>query len=272
MGNINFNRLIDIPKQMKIIARTPRKLILANKTLAPLYQAIIFTCFLFVGLTFISFVERGTLKCSRFGDDRVSCEQKYQNLLGTKIVTIPAGELQRAELEESDDTSRVILITKTDKIPLVNYFSSSLSNKDSNVRKINNFLQNPNQLNLTVSQDDRIFVYSFFGPIAILIMLATISILTNGDFEVVCEFERNTKKLVIKRQKLFKTVLKKYWWHEIEGVKLNIEEGEDDTDYNLEIIMRSLKKELLYNTSRTKAKVSLEEIANVTDRFIKFSN
>ena len=79
------------------------------------------------------------------------------------MLSIPMGELQRAEVEVNEDsdgdTYRVVLITENGRIPLSEVYSSGERGKRARANQINAFLSNPEQMSLRIQQDHRWFAY-----------------------------------------------------------------------------------------------------------------
>lgn len=138
--------------------------------------------FLAVGLAVVWFLgAQTTLTCERPEPRTGECTLVSANALGlnTRSQTVRLNEIQRAELqvsedEDGDETYRVVLRTETGEVPLTGYYSSGRDDKRQNVDRINAFLDDGNARTLTASQDDRLFASIFGGLFACVGGLAVV--------------------------------------------------------------------------------------------------
>ncbi|MEQ9233442.1 hypothetical protein [Coleofasciculus sp. E2-BRE-01] len=109
------------------------------------------------------------LQCDRPLSTPVACQLTSANLLRQAITLIPPGHLQGAEVQRRhkrrslNNTYRVILLTKEDRIPLTQGYSMGERKKQEKANQINAFVENTQQISLTIRQDDRWLGYSFGG-------------------------------------------------------------------------------------------------------------
>lgn len=109
------------------------------------------------------------LQCDRPQSTPVACQLTSANLLRQDITLIPPGHLQGAEVQRRhkrrrlNNTYRVILVTKEDRIPLTPGYSTGERGKQEKASQINTFVKNTQQISLTIRQDNRWLGYSFGG-------------------------------------------------------------------------------------------------------------
>lgn len=254
---------------MKIIQDSRRILQIQHKTLSPFFLTLFGTPFFIIGIIVILLGEKTTLNCQKIDNNQNSCQLTKVSLYKTKIETVP-GSIIRAKVdvnEDSDgDTYRVILITSKQEIPLTSMYSSGSKNKRVNKNKINNFLQNSNQISLTVTQDDRFFLYPF-GSIFFLTGGGVIlGALIFGDLEKLFTLKRTTQKFEIKRQKILKNVQQQYSFSEIDRFVIKTETDSDgDKTYTLQLKLHSGRLEPLYSNA---LESKLQNIAKKMNNFI----
>lgn len=255
---------------MKIIQDSRKILQIQHKTLSPFFLALFGTPFFIIGIVVIFMGGKTTLNCQKIDNNQNICQLTKASLYQTKVETLP-GSIIRARVdvnEDSDgDTYRVILITSNQEIPLTNMYSSGSKNKRVNKNKINNFLQNSSQKSLTVTQDDRFFLYPF-GSIFFLVGGGVIlGALICGDLEKLFTLKRTTQKFEIKRQKIFKNLEKKYSFSEIDCFLIETETDSDgDTIYTLQLKLRSGKLDPLYSSTLE------SNLTNLTQKMNSFLN
>jgi hypothetical protein len=122
-------------------------------------------------VTIVIVGKRADLQCHRIESTQINCQLTSSGLLGTNSISLPAGELRGADIEESQDsegtTYRVVLLTHSGKLPFTDIYSSGLQGKREIADQINGFVSNPAPTSLSVQQDYRWFAYPF-GAIFIL--------------------------------------------------------------------------------------------------------
>ncbi len=159
---------------MKTIESTPTTLALRRVPIGIWLFSLIFIgvglgCGMLVGKLAI-------LHCQRSGAGS-QCQFSTRGFIGpASIMTFGVEDLQSAEVqisEDSDDgdTYRVAFQVQGKWIPLTKVYSSGWSSKDATVQSINAFIRNPNQTDLTVRQDDRLFAALFGGIFSLAGML-----------------------------------------------------------------------------------------------------
>ena len=140
-------------------------------------KALVFVPFGLPGIMLLLSAPLTTLQCDRTESVQVVCQLTSSGVLGQYSTTISPGDLQSAQLEESNDSEgtyyRVVLVTKNGKI-LLSDISISIGGlplgKREIVDRINAFIGNSQQKSLSVQQNDTWFVY----PIgASLVAIAT---------------------------------------------------------------------------------------------------
>ncbi len=135
---------------------------------------IIGPLFLAAGIALAIFLsEISTLKC-----ERVTAAQADCVLIGAKPFrrttrTDLSNELQQADLiryrnTDADDTYVIVLKVADDWISFTDVKSSGFRRKRRNVDRINDFLGDPNQINLEVVQDERWFAFGLGGLFAVV--------------------------------------------------------------------------------------------------------
>ena len=126
---------------------------------------------IFVGvgvLVMIGLGQVSTLQCDRIEPTQIACTLTARRFLKKHITPIPNGQLQGAEVEvhhhqKGGVTYRVILITKTSKIPLTEAYTFDEGKKRQKANQIDSFINNSEQSSLEIQQDNRWIIYPFGG-------------------------------------------------------------------------------------------------------------
>ncbi len=231
---------------MRIVEQTSTILKLQGKgRFTGLFGVLFGAPFFLAGLAVILFIGNlSALKCDRVAATQIACKLTSANILRQKIVPIEAGQLQGAEVqvnEDSDgDTYRVVLITKSGKIPLTDVYSSGIGTKyRENVDKINSFIGNPAQESLLIQQDDRWFAYPF-GGIFMLVGGGIILGSLRWKFQTSCIFNKSTGKMYLTEQSLIESESKEWMLHHIKEAKaIAGTDSDGDKTYNTKLILKS---------------------------------
>lgn len=123
-----------------------------------------------LGLYFLFSSELSTLKCKRLQlKQKVTCEVTYFGLLEKRTIPIPAGILQGAETHRKGKNNYgVILVTEIEKIPIESFSGTSKIIASKKAEKINNFINNQEQMSLEMQQYPNLFIV-FLGIIFVII-------------------------------------------------------------------------------------------------------
>jgi hypothetical protein len=135
-------------------------------------KILIGVLFILAGLMMLAADTKATLSCHRSITEENTCQLTVSGIMGCKTTRIPLENLRNAEVETNSsgdsDTYRVVLLTKTGKIPLNKvgtYFNYDLKQKTA--KKINDFLENQTKRSLLVEEQPSWYLY-FMGSLFIL--------------------------------------------------------------------------------------------------------
>ena len=135
---------------------------------------LIAPAFLMVGLSLIlEGFESDSLVCSRTAQAPHTCELFHSTLFETTSVKqFPLSQLKEARIDKSPNSRMMscILVTEQGVLQLGSISSGYEVQKQEIVSKINRFLQNPNQVNLSVKESLE-FSMIFYGIVFILVAL-----------------------------------------------------------------------------------------------------
>jgi len=265
---------------MEIIERTDTKLKLYYKTPRPILFSIFGCFFIVAGLSSIFFsAKKTTLECSKIEADRTSCQIINTRFIGQDIADIFEGaNLKRAKIYENesrniDNENKIVLVTETEEILLDTQFNFGLEEVKIKVKKINNFIEEPNNLKLSISQDSRFFsvlvgfVFMALGSGIIIIALK------QEKSEIFYTFDRPSKQLQITYKNLLnKTEVSQLDFQDLEKVVVRTENKgyrNDRADiHNLELVMKEKENFLLYSFIGNDLKIVADRIAKEIDRII----
>jgi hypothetical protein len=130
--------------------------------------------FIFGGLTVLALNTKITFSCHRSITEENTCQLTSSGIMGCKTTRIPLENLRNAEVETSlgtdyDTVYRVVLLTKTGKIPLNKVWTTfNYDLKQKNAKKINDFLENQTKQSLLVEEQPSWSMY-FLGGVFILV-------------------------------------------------------------------------------------------------------
>ncbi|AFY79064.1 hypothetical protein Ple7327_3911 [Pleurocapsa sp. PCC 7327] len=196
---------------MEIVKQTSTKLIIQHR---PVFLWMFGGIFVLAGLlTSVLFCKLTTLTCQRQliepTQAQGTCNLIQTGLLDSTVKKIPLNILQGARVEQSrsddDYNYRVILLTINGEIPLTSYSSSNQAPKRAIVSQINSFLENSNQMELTVVQDDRWFVI-----ITIIFVIIGISIVAFFAQTLDLNFNKTLGSVTLTKKGLLGTKVLKY--------------------------------------------------------------
>jgi len=191
--------------------------------------------------------QHSLLTCDRLEPKQVECELKTKSLLAERTTRIPVGHLQQAEVEVNrdgdGDTYRVALITQAGRVPLTEVYSAGIGfNHRGTVEKINAFLQDPEQMTLTVKEDYRWFGYLFGGIFVIAGGVIVFASLT-APFPIDCTFDKRSGQAKLRRRSLIATYVQEYRLHEIKEARVvESTDSDGDTVYRTQLVLRSGKE------------------------------
>jgi len=191
--------------------------------------------------------QHSLLTCDRLEPKQVECELKTKSFLAERTMRIPVGHLQQAEVEVNrdgdGDTYRAALITQSGRVPLTDVYSAGIGiNHRGKVEQINAFLQNPEQMTLTVREDYRWFGY-LFGGIFVIAGGVIIFMSLTTPFLVNCIFDKRSGQAKLKRRSLIATYVEEYRLHEIKEAKVvETTDSDGDKTYQSKLILRSGKE------------------------------
>jgi hypothetical protein len=227
---------------MKIIEYTSTKLTIQQN--APAKNWIIGMIFILIGGAAIAGPEQmTTFKCDRLNMNQGSCELIHYSLIKSDVKTFLIKNIQEAKIETNpnspEQSSRLILVTKTETIPITSEYSSNLENQNNNMQKINTFLQKSNQSSLEVVEDSRIFSY-FFGSLFIMAGLVGSGLMAQ---QVTCNFDKTVGTVTLSRKRLFWKRCQKRTTSEILGVQVETNNKRSDKKkYRLSVVLTSGQK------------------------------
>lgn len=234
---------------MKIIKQTPTVLTLENRSNTRGCFSVMMVMkfgmpFLLAGLAAILFFgEVAILTCTRLEPLQVVCKLTNSSLLRKRITQIPLGELQGADVqvnEDSDgDTYRVVLITKSDTIPLTSVYSSGQHGKRKKAEQINAFLANPEQTTLTIRQDDR-WMFYLGGSVSTLVGAGILWGIVFTKSLKTCVFDKRSGCLSMIKKSWVASETKQVPLRDIKAAQV-IEDTDSDGDktYSTQLTLRS---------------------------------
>jgi len=192
-----------------------------------------------VGLGVIFFQSGSAIICQRVAQTG-SCELVKSGLVGAGVRTIPLESLREVRVEinsrnESNDTYRVILLTRSGEIPLTPNYSADSDQQESIASQINDFIQNPTKTSLTIQQDDRWFGY-LFG--SLLIGVGLFVAVQKGKV-VILSFDKVRDRMMLKQRGLLGGTVIELPLAEI--VDVTIERIRDTRDRQIERVALILK-------------------------------
>jgi hypothetical protein len=255
---------------MNIVKQTSTILKLQGKRrFAELLGVLFGTAFLLVGLEIIiSWGNLTDLQCDRSAAKQIiTCKITSSNLRRQYITPIAAGQLQGAEVQarkgSKSTTYGVVPITKSGKIPLTNIYSSGLGAKhQENSDKINRFISNPEQISLSIQQNDRWFAYpggsvfALAGGVIIYSSLMAQSMLS-------CVFDKKADRVWLKQRSIIKAEAKEMTLSYIKEARVT---KVKDKTYMMQLLLMS-GEEVPLETSNNASKHY--KVAESINKFIR---
>lgn len=135
-----------------------------------------FLYFLGVGGILITVNYSTTLTCQRVELKNGNCQLKQSSLWDSTTREFSLENLQAAQVEEYDDTSRVVLLTKAGTIPLSNFYSNWVD-KYGIANDINSFVKDADRRSLEVNQNDLLALWLLLWLFGVLYLLWRLLIL-----------------------------------------------------------------------------------------------
>jgi hypothetical protein len=251
---------------MKVVKETPIQLNLLH---CPIWLWAFGLIFAGVGLSMItSFGKVITLKCDRIAPVQNQCQLKSAGLLGIapqerKLEALEGAKVERSHSSDGD-TFRVVLVTNQGEVPFTDYYSSGENGKQEIATRISTFLDNSQSSSLTLQQDDRWFMF-MFGSLFVVAGLAVSVVM--GEI-VICEFNKTSGSLILKRHGLFGTKVVERRLREITKVQVEESRDSDGSTYRVSLIFSSYDRLPLisYYSSGRKSKQA------IADRVCQFLN
>jgi hypothetical protein len=227
---------------MKILEYTSTKLTIQQN--APARHWIIGVIFILVGLVAIAGPEQlTTFKCDRLNMKQGSCELVHSSLIKSDVKTFSLESIQEAKLETNpnsqEQASRLILVTKTEQIPIISEYSSNFERQTNAMQQINNFLITSTQPSLEIVEDSRIFSY-FFGSLFIIAGLVGSGLMTQ---QCTCNFDKTVGAITLTRKGLLWKRSQKRTTSEIFGLHVETNKKQSDKKkYRLSLVLNSGQK------------------------------
>lgn len=219
---------------MKIVKETPTQLNLLN---LPIWLWLFGLIFSGVGLSVImGFGKVITLNCDRIAPVQSNCQLKSAGLLGISPQERKLEALEGAKVERSDSSDgaafRVVLLTNQGEIPFTDYYSSGENGKQEIATQISTFLGNSQASSLTLQQDDRWFMFMVGGVFVVAGLAVAVVV---GEI-VVCEFNKNSGSMILKRHSLLGTKVVERHIHEINNVQIEESHSNDGSTYRVSLV------------------------------------
>lgn len=253
---------------MKVVKETPTQLNLLN---LPIWLWLFGLIFAGVGLSVImGFGKIVTLNCNRITPTENNCQLKSAGLLdiGTQERKLEALEGARVERSSSSDgdTFRVVLVTNQGEVPFTDYYSSGQHGKQEIATRVSTFLDSSQASSLTLQQDDRWFML-MIGGVFVVVGLAVAVVM--GEI-VVCEFNKNSGSLILKRHSLLGTKVVERHMHEIDDVRIEESHGSDGSTYRVSLVF-SVGDRLPLTSYYSSGRQSKQAIAERLQKFLQIN-
>ncbi|MBD1863755.1 MULTISPECIES: hypothetical protein [Trichocoleus] len=254
---------------MKVVKETPNQLTLLHR---PIWLWLFGLIFAGAGLAAIAtFGKVVTLNCNRTAPVQSNCQLKAAGLLGLAAQETALDSLQSAKVERSSssdgDTFRVVLVTNQGEVPFTDYYSSGENGKQEIATQISTFLSSPQASSLTLQQDDRWFMF-MFGSVFVIAGLAVA--IGMGEI-VVCEFDRSSDSLILKRHGLFGTKVSERRIHEIEAVRVEESRDSDGSTYRVSLMFTVGDRLLPLTSYYSSGRHSKQAIADQLRKFLQLN-
>lgn len=270
---------------MKILEQTENILKLRHKTpIAIILIAVLFgTAFSGFGLLGILSNEKATLNCQRTEPDlNYRCKLTNSTILNTETKTLTQIETAQIDRDYVSGTRGrpghyvygIILVTKTEPVTVSGLYTSDRESMENKINEINNFLDDPNRLSVTVTQNYSLMFFiggGIFLLVGSLFLILVFLFIFSGYLQTIFIFDKTTKQLQVKGRKIFGTVVKKYQFSEIEKIFLKTKKYQDkDGDINKKYIFKiKLKSGKVQAPVIQGSRDRLEPIINIARGFIQ---
>ncbi len=250
---------------MKITEDTTQRLKIKQGTFAMGCLTLFSLPFLISGIAVIvGFGKVNTVRCDRVEPTQINCQLTSSGLLGETQKRV--FHLRGADIENNDDTYRVVLLADQ-KLPLTDYYTSDYLAKQTQVRKIQTFINDPNQTLFTVSDDGRWFAYSFGGIFTLVGLGLFVGSLTTKINNCLV-FDKSTNNLTIQNRSLLgQSTTTIYPLRAISSVEIHeVKDSDGDLNYRLKIRLRTGENlpDLLYTSTRK----DIQKIATKIQKFL----
>lgn len=201
-----------------------------------------------------------TLKCRRSTPKDVQCELTTVRLLTRDSMAI--FNLKGAEVENNDDTDRLVLLTGAGKVPFDPVYTNfNRSKKGNDAYAIDRFVEDPQQANLTIQDDSRLLSVIFGG---LMLWFGIYSLL--AQFQTECRFDRATSQLSLSKANVFWSKVHQHSLQEIKGIRLiETTDSDGDKSYMTQIVWRSNEH---FNLALLDPKLNPRDVVEILQTFL----
>ena len=232
---------------MKIIAQTPRRLELGyqerNLSWSVCGATLFGFAFIGLGIWGIFTGRQKILKCTRIDSALVECQLTSSGIIGSQ--TTKLSEVKEAEIvvrksatnrdRQRRDVYSVVLVTNDRRILVSGTSTSNYDQKKADVRRINSFLNNPQQFVLKMQSDSR-WLGLIVGSILASVGLAIIYALWQIKIVSHAVFDRNSGILEIEKRSAYGKTEKLDWrLAKIEQLWIEESDSEENKNYSLNL-------------------------------------
>jgi hypothetical protein len=215
---------------MQILKQTSTELTIITSSVWTIW---LFACpFITIALAFIILMPNTTLACQRVESKQGNCQLTYSSLAWSNTQEISLENLQGAKVEQNDDISKVVLLTKVGEVPFTHY-STSWGDKQSMASDVNSFVENAEHRLLKLDQDDRWFGWMFGG----IFLLPGVLIFALAKNEIY-SFDKTFGKITVKRWGLLVNDVTEYSNREFSEVELEkTKDSDGNISYDVNLLM-----------------------------------
>ncbi|WP_138498404.1 hypothetical protein [Nostoc sp. PA-18-2419] len=221
-----------------ITEQTPKLLKLQLKPQATFYW-LFGGIFIIGGVFLIAALGKATsFSCSRVGEEANICQLTTKNLLTTQTQSWHFQEIVEAKLDTTTTDawgSYPFVLQTTHGSVLINLLNADSTKKEAKAAQINTFLKIPQEQNLTIGEDSRLWTY----PLGLLMIavgaVCIASILRNK--KIICVVDKTVGKITIERQSWLGNQILEAKLSEIVTIELNSFEFDNILSYNIRLIL-----------------------------------